>query len=281
MAPPVYADLGKSARDVFGKGYHFSLLKLECKTKTASGVEFTTGGSSNTDTGKVSGNLETKYKMPEYGLTITEKWNTDNTLAAEITVQDQLAKGLKITLDSTFAPTSGKKTGCLKSEYKHDQLTLNADVDLNAGPIIHGSAVTGYQGWLAGYQMSFDVSQSKLTRNNFSLAYAASDFSLHSNCNDGTEFGGALYQKVNDKLETGVQLAWTAGSNATRFGLGARYQLEADTAIRAKINNASQLGLSLQQKLQKGITLTLSSLIDVKNFNQGGHKLGMALELEA
>ena len=41
MAPTTYGDLGKSARDVFGKGYHFSLMKLELKTKTASGVEFT------------------------------------------------------------------------------------------------------------------------------------------------------------------------------------------------------------------------------------------------
>lgn len=67
MAPPVYADLGKSSRDVFGKGYHFGLLKLNCKTKTSTGVEFTSGGSSNLDSGKVLGNLETKYKIPEYG----------------------------------------------------------------------------------------------------------------------------------------------------------------------------------------------------------------------
>ena len=30
-----------------------------------------------------------------------------------------------------------------------------------------------------------------------------------------------------------------------------------------------------------GVTLTLSTLIDGKNFQQGGHKLGVALELEA
>jgi len=280
MAPPVYADLGKSSRDVFGKGYHFSLLKLECKTKTSTGVEFTSGGSSNLDSGNVTGTLETKYKLADYGVAFTERWNTDNTLAAEITIQDQIAKGLKLTLDSTFAPQSGKKTGIIKSEFKHDSVTVNADVDLNASAV-HGSAVAGYQGWLAGYQMSFDLSKSKLTRNNFSIAYAAQDFSLHSNVNDGQEFGGALYQKVNPNLETGVQLAWTAGSNATRFGLGCKYQLDSDSCVRAKINNASQLGLGYQQKLRDGVTLTLSSLIDVKNFNQGGHKLGMALELEA
>lgn len=31
--------------------------------------------------------------------------------------------------------------------------------------------------------------------------------------NDGTEFGGSIYQKVNKKLETAVNLAWTGNSN--------------------------------------------------------------------
>ena len=64
-----------------------------------------------------------------------------------------------------------------------------------------------------------------------------------------------MFQKVNPNLETGVQLNWTAGSNATRFGLGCKYQLDDDSAVRAKINNASQLGLGYQQKLRKGMLL--------------------------
>ena len=50
--------------------------------------------------------------------------------------------------------------------------------------------------------------------------------------------------------------------------------------MRAKINNSSQIGLGYQQKIRDGVTLTLSTLIDGKNFNQGGHKMGLSLELE-
>ena len=50
--------------------------------------------------------------------------------------------------------------------------------------------------------------------------------------------------------------------------------------MRAKINNSSQIGLGYQQKIRDGVTLTLSTLIDGKNFNQGGHKVGLSLELE-
>lgn len=53
MAPPYYADLGKKANDVFGKGYHFGVFKLDLKTKSQSGVEFTSGITSNQESGKV------------------------------------------------------------------------------------------------------------------------------------------------------------------------------------------------------------------------------------
>lgn len=41
------------------------------------------------------------------GLTFTEKWNTDNVLNTEITIEDQLAKGLKLAFDTSFAPQTG------------------------------------------------------------------------------------------------------------------------------------------------------------------------------
>jgi len=282
MAPPTYGDLGKSSRDVFGKGYHFSLIKLDVKTKTPSGVEFNAGGSSNTDNGKVAGSLETKYKCSDYGMTFTEKWSTDNQLTTTMDIQDQILKGLKLTLDSTFSPQTGAKTGKIKAEYKHDLVTLNSDVDINlGGPLVNASAVVGHQGWLAGYQAAFDTSKSKLTKNNFVLGYSSGDFVLHTNVNDGQVFGGSVYQKVNKQLETGVNLGWTASKNETSFGIGCKYALDSNSSLRAKVNNSSQIGLGYQQKLRPGVTLTLSSLIDGKNFNQGGHKLGIALELEA
>lgn len=107
MSPPSYSDLGKKSKDVFGKGYHFGLIKLDCKTRTGSGVEFNTGGSSNQESGKVFGSLETKYKVKEYGLTFSEKWNTDNTLTSEVAIQDQLVKGLRLSSDLSFSPQTG------------------------------------------------------------------------------------------------------------------------------------------------------------------------------
>uniref|UniRef100_A0A3Q1F494 Non-selective voltage-gated ion channel VDAC3 n=1 Tax=Acanthochromis polyacanthus TaxID=80966 RepID=A0A3Q1F494_9TELE len=266
--PPSYSDLGKAAKDIFSKGYGEYYFSPRSKLLT----EFNTSGSSNTDTGKASGNLETKYKMKELGLSVNQKWNTDNTLATEVTVEDQLAQGLKVALDTSFVPNTGKKSGKLKTGYKRDYVNLGCDVDFE-GPIIHATAVLGYEGWLAGYQMAFDTAKSKLAQNNFALGYRAGDFQLHTNVNDGTEFGGSIYQKVNDELETAVTLAWTAGSNNTRFGIAAKYKLDKDASLSAKVNNASLIGVGYTQSLRPGRLLSnpLFSSTQILNLESHNH----------
>ncbi|WP_411027384.1 hypothetical protein, partial [Salmonella sp. s54925] len=107
--PPKFDDLGKEARDVFGKDFAYGFFKLDGKTISKKGVEFTTALASSNETGKVNGNLQTKYKNPKYGLTFNEKWTTDNIITTDITIEDKLLKGLKLSFDTTFAPGSGKK----------------------------------------------------------------------------------------------------------------------------------------------------------------------------
>lgn len=57
--------------------------------------------------------------------------------------------------------------------------------------------------------------------------------------NDGTEFGGSIYQKVNEQLETAVNLAWTAGNSNTRFGIAAKYQIDPDASFSVSFNISS------------------------------------------
>lgn len=77
------------------------------KTRTANKINFNAIGEHNTETGRTLGSLETKYVVPEYGLTFLEKWTTDNLLKCEITADDQLAQGFKIIFDASLAPDTG------------------------------------------------------------------------------------------------------------------------------------------------------------------------------
>lgn len=253
------------------------------------------------DTLLISSYLVTSLSLPLFFLLRSEmalanRLNISRLTASTISVRwkhnwallDPGGSALSLRYDakhSIYSPDSSdsrNKTGKLKATYSHDVVRVDSDVNVDlAGPLINLSAVAAYQGWLAGYKTAFDTQKSKVTANNFALGYTTKDFVLHTNVNDGREFGGLIWQRCNDRLETGVELNWAAGSNNTRFGIGAKYALDRDATVRAKVNNSSQIGLGYQQKLRDGITLTLSTLVDGKNFNAGGHKIGVALELEA
>jgi len=318
MAPPKFDDLGKDAKDVFDKGYGYGSIKLDAKTKAANGMEFKMVGSSNNDTGKVSGNIETKYAFSDNGITFTEKWTTDNLLTTDITIEDLWAKGLKLTFDTMYAPNTGetsgrlltayrykrftsmgkfkidycgpgeekplcwKKSAKIKSAYKHDYVHATADVDFDfAGPTVQGSAVFGYEGFLAGCQAAYDTAQSKLITNNISLGYQAKDFTIHSAINDASKFMGSLHHKINDKLTAGAHLNWESGSSISGIQFGCIYDIDKDSSFRVKVNNNSHVGLGYTQTLRPGVKVTLASLFDTKNLNQGGHKVGLGLNLEA
>lgn len=281
MAPPKFSDLNKQASDVLNKGYFLNLFKLDVKTRTSNGVNFNVIGEHNTEKGQTSGSLETKYFVPEYGLTFLEKWNTNNLLKCEITADNQLAQGLKVVFDASLLPNTGKKTAELRTTYVHDRAHVETNMFFDdAGPLLNGAIVLGHQGWLAGYQYVFNTARSSLTKNNFAVGFKAKDFTLYANMNDGNEIGGSVYQRINDRLETGVQLGWAAGSNHTHLALASKYQLDPQTVAAVKVNNACQVFLSFQQFLRAGVKLTLSALFEARNLNSGGHKVGLGLELE-
>jgi len=279
MAPPSYSDIGKQARDVFGKGYHFGLVKLEVKSKSASGIEFTAGGNTTTDGGKVNGSLETKWSCKENGVKLTEKWTTDNTINATMDYE-KLMPGLKLTLDGNFQPNSGDKAGKFKTEYKHDRILFNADLNLAKSPVVNMAASMGHGPYALGYQTSFDSGKSALTKHNLALNYNAGDMILHCSSNDFKVFGGGIYLKNNSRLETGITCSSALGG-ASNFAIGCKYALDKDASVRAKVDTNSQIGLSYQQKLRDGVTVTLSSNLDGTKLNQPGHKLGLCLEMEA
>ena len=143
-----------------------------------------------------------------------------------------MVPGLKVSLDTKFAPGTGAKSGSLKTEYKHDAAMVTADMDL-ALSAINASAVVGQkvklrlslfclyslltsQGWLAGYQTCFDLTKSAVTKSNFGLGYSTSDMVLHTSLTNGADFGGSVFQKLSPNLETGVTLGWSSANTATK-----------------------------------------------------------------
>uniref|UniRef100_A0A1I7YYJ7 Voltage-dependent anion-selective channel protein 1 n=1 Tax=Steinernema glaseri TaxID=37863 RepID=A0A1I7YYJ7_9BILA len=279
MAPPSYTDLGKSCNDLFKKGYNFGFLKIETTAKSGNNgeLEFKTGAAHNVSSQKLNGNMDIKYKIPAYGITITEKWNTDNVLGTTVDVQDQLARGTKLTFDSTYAPHIGKRSAKVKAEWVNPNAKVNADVSLDGGPIVNLAAVIGHGQWLIGVQSGLDVASNKLKATNFALGHQGQDYTVHTFMNNASELGCSVFHRPAKNVELGGQLGWTIGDKTTNFGLAAKYAPSADLIFRGKVDNKSNVALAATHSVSKDVKLTVSTQFALTGV-EGTQKFGLGLE---
>ncbi|XP_075244290.1 non-selective voltage-gated ion channel VDAC2-like [Convolutriloba macropyga] len=286
MAPPSFADLGKDVRDLFSKGFHSGIVKLDLKTVAENKVEFKISGSHATVSGKTDAKVEGKYKCKDYGTTLTETWDTKNVIGCKVEVEDKLIEGMKLALDSSFHTDSGAKNGSLKTSYKHK--CFNGDLEsglMLKAPVLKSSAVigcpvAGYEGWLLGGLLHFDCGKSAVSKNEMALAYNKGNLKLLSSLKDLSEFGASVYNKVSDSTEVGVSVGWTAGTTFTKFGVAAKHKLDKTSHVNMAADNSNNLKLGYTNEVSPGVKLTLAGVFDTKAISGGDHKLGMGVDVD-
>jgi len=280
MAPPKFADLGKEARDLLSKNFHLNAVKIEAKTKAANGIAFTAEGNHNTGNGDVAGSLEGKATLAP-GITLTKKWGTNNVVSGTIGVEK--IEGLKVDLDGSLAPVSGKMSLKLKTDITalaNNRTTLDiATADL-AKPSLNLSSVLAYQGWHAGMQVGYDTASSAMTGNQACVAYSAGGVAITAAIVNTSKYLYSVHHNVCGNLQVAAALQCDAGSE-TGITVGGKYSLDADTFVKAKLDNKLNLGLSYSQKLTEGVAATLSASINGKALDQGGHQVGLMLNFDA
>ncbi|VDM54994.1 unnamed protein product [Angiostrongylus costaricensis] len=289
MSPPTFADLGKSARDLFTKGYNHGFLKVDATTKAGDNkeVEFKTSAAHNLGSGKLGGNLDVKYKIPSYGitlfllmfgLTLIEKWNTENQLGTIIEVNEQFGRGLKLIFDSLYAPHAGKRTGKLKLDWAGQTARITAELGLTASPVINAAGVFSRDGWLFGAAATFETATNKVATTSLAFGHQTSSYTLHSFVVNSNDFGASLFHKVAPNVEVGTMLGWKVGGSGVEFGLASKYCPTKDLVLRGKLNNSSQVALALTNNLAPELKITLSSQFNLTS--NDNHKFGLGLEYD-
>ncbi|KAL7741375.1 hypothetical protein ACLKA6_013815 [Drosophila palustris] len=290
MSPPIYSDLGKLAKDLFKVGYHPGLWQLDCKTLTSSGLEFYTSGFANQDASKVMGSLQSKYKVEDYGITLTERWNTENLLYGQILQKDKLAEGLMLMAEASFQPSSGDKNFKLLADLAKDNFNILGRGGINKGePFVGGSLVLAHKEFYGGVDLDYNIDQDKLIWK-LGLGWTNESTTIHSELVNAEGFLVSLFHKLNEPVDLGFEISKpiaTGGGDGEEapqselnIGVGMIYHLEGDALIRAKINNKVEVGLGYQQKLREGISMSISTIIDGMNITDGNHKFGIGLSLQ-
>jgi len=284
--PPHWKDLGKSSNDLLSKDFPIFGTSLEIKTKTPSNVTFKVAGIRDTKTNAISGDLEGKYVDAKNGLTLTQTWTTANVLKTNVELDNQIASGLKLDLQTSLIPESGKKTALVLGAYKQPGLHGRAVIDLFKGPSFTADTVIGRDGFLLGAEATYDVTSGKITRYATALGFSAPEYAvtLHGLGNLST-YSASYYHRVSRDVEAGAKAIYDTKSTTGGISLevGAKAYLDSAAFVKAKINNQSVLCLSYTQALRPGVKAAFGVAIDTANLApeaRATHKVGASFTFE-
>jgi voltage-dependent anion channel protein 2 len=286
--PPSWKDLGKSSNDLLGKDYHFHATSLEVKTKTPSGVSFKVGGFRDSKSNLINGDIEAKFADFKNGLTVTQTWTTSNILRTQVELDNQIAKGLKLDLNTALMD-KGQKSAVINAGYKQSGLHTRAVLDLFRGPTFTADTVLGRDGFLIGGEAAYNVREGNVTRYAAAIGYNAPEYAvtLHG-LNNLNTFTASYYHRVSADVEAGAKAVYD--SKATHGGValevGAKAYLDSAAFIKAKINNAGVVALGYTQSLRPGVKASFGLALDTQRLSEATptgpvHKVGANFVFES
>lgn len=270
MGPPKFADLSKSVNDLFKDDFGSGSSKVTFKAKTASGADLKIEGSKSGADGAVSAYVQTKFTHNK--IAVQEKLTSKNTLETEITAS-KLAKGVKVVVANTYNPAKGISGLKLKADYSADQFTFNSATTPKAVDV---GAVYAHGKYLLGASAVLSTAGS-LDSTAFGLAYSESDLKLSSTIKNGSNVEGCVYHAPSAGVQTGVKVGWDASKSACSFSAATKYKLDADSFVKAKVNDKLSCDLSYTTAVKPGVKLGLFGKINLNSLTADAHSLGWAL----
>ncbi|AEO57021.1 hypothetical protein MYCTH_2302705 [Thermothelomyces thermophilus ATCC 42464] len=283
MSVPAFQDIAKAANDLLNKDfYHLSAGTIEVKSNTPNNVAFKVTGKSSHDNA-TSGTIEGKYTDKPNGLTLTQTWNTANTLETKVEMADNLAQGLKAEGIFAFLPATQARGAKFNLHFKQSNFHGRAFFDLLKGPTASIDAVVGHEGFLAGASAGYDVQKAKITGYSAAIGYQAPTYSAAITATDNLSvFAASYYHKVNSQVEAGSKATWNSKSgNTVGLEVAAKYRLDPVSFVKAKINDRGVAAVAYNVLLREGVTLGVGASFDTQKLDQATHKVGTSFTFES
>lgn len=283
MSVPAFSDIAKAANDLLNKDfYHLSAGTIEVKSNTPNNVAFKVTGKSSHDSA-TSGAIEGKFTDKPNGLTVTQTWNTANTLETKVEMADNLAKGLKAEGIFSFLPATQARGAKFNLHFKQPNFHGRAFVDLLKGPTASIDAIVGHEGFLAGASTGYDVQKAKITGYSAAVGYQAPTYSAAITATDNLSvFAASYYHKVNSQVEAGSKATWNSKTgNTVGLEVAAKYRLDPVSFVKAKINDRGVAAVAYNVLLREGVTLGVGASFDTQKLDQATHKVGTSFTFES
>ncbi|KAJ3376771.1 Mitochondrial porin, partial [Entophlyctis sp. JEL0112] len=293
---PSYADFSKDLNDLLIKDFPVAAAKLEVNATAPNGIvcilslqytilfinsllgcwksdrlasiqKLTVNNVRNSAAGAISSDVKAKYTDRENGLTITNTWHLANVLSSHIELQDFIASGLKIDVLGSMKPSVGTTTAKAGLELKQANVFARSSVDLLAksGATVHTDVVVGSDGLLIGGDVAYNTEDATIHRYNVAVGFKTPEYSLGFHATKKfTNFSANYFHTVSSGLQVGSRASWdkVVSPDQVAIELGAKYTVDANTFVKAKIDNYGNLGLGFTQKLRPNVKLQLGGVFD-------------------
>ncbi|KAJ3394092.1 Mitochondrial porin [Entophlyctis sp. JEL0112] len=244
---PSYADFSKDVNDLLTKDLPFAAAKLEVNATAPNGIKLTVNNVRNSAAGVISSDVKAKYSDKSNGLTITNTWHLANVLTSQIELQDFIASGLKIDIHGSMKPAVGS-----------DGLLLGGDV-------------------------AYNTEDATIHRYNVAVGFKTPEYSLGFHATKKfTNFSANYFHKVSSGLLVGSRASWdkVVLPDQVAIELGAKYTVDANTFVKAKIDNSGRLGLGFTQLLRSNVKLQLGGVFDINRWYESANRVGITLVID-
>lgn len=277
MAPPEFADIGKDAKDLLSKDFNFGKIKIEAKTFTQSGVEFS---SLLERASELDFKGEVKTKFSSNGLTFTDTYTTSNDLSLKVEATN-LADGLKATFEGSFNPYDSGKDVKLGYSFKSSNLTTTGNVNALKKPTAKVDFVAGFEGINVGAQTSYDINKGSVSDYSAAVSYGEKDYSVAIHANKKfSEFAASYHHSVSSDVAIAASAGWKGGDKSFSVEFGTQYKIDRDATLKAKFNSSGLVGLGYIQKIRPDLKATFGLSVDTRKLEGGQHQIGYSFLFE-
>ncbi|KAL6640899.1 hypothetical protein ACP70R_019080 [Stipagrostis hirtigluma subsp. patula] len=286
--PGLFSDIGKKAKDLLTKDYTYD-QKVTLSTVTASGVVrfFET----ERDTCSLyQGLTSTAVKKGGlYFLDISSVYKHKNTLIdIKVDTESNISTTLTVleALPSTKLVTSVKlpdyNAGKLELQYFHDHASFATVVGMKPSPVVEFSGTVGSQGVAFGAEGGYDTATGKFIKYSAGIGINKQDYHaafILADKGNTIKVSGLYHFDEKQKASAVAELTRKLSTNENTLTLGGLYAVDAQTTVKARLNNAGTLAALLQHEVKPKSLVTISGEFDTKALDRSP-KFGLALALK-
>jgi len=225
------------------------------------------------DTKELLGAFTLKYHFPQHGASITERWDTSNTLNSTVVLKE-LVPNLMLKLQNKFAPINKDSHSQMMAEYGNEKFKVNASVCPTDNKI-QVSGVAFLNEWYLGALVKTDLMTDGEVNSAFCFGRRNKFYNFHCFVENQSNFGTSVFVKAHQNLQLGVRLGWQGQIND--FAIATKYNVHDKLAVAAKVNMQSKLDVSAIHKISPDVKLILSAELQGSQNSINSSRFGAGL----